>query len=783
MLSFQLRRGQLELQIHRHWLRTFQLTHGEQRLRHFSAVHRNGREEKPRWSPIAQARLRAETENRRERAQQRRNAAETDPNLSDAQQRKRERWEGRRSSPVQTVELKALAVRQDLLDAVQANNISAVFRLYNELPEKRPLIQGDFKSIALCTLRAWRAEAQRPMDEQSTDKKQEMVSFAETLAKDIRQGNIVPSRSAHSYLLLLFLESGHIQSGVKFWTWLETQDDQHNGYETYTMAIKLLGSHGLPLQELESLYSRALARYPGTFNAYHLSPNAILPDREATMDLRLPLDLLQEITTQRLLRGDSRQAYLALDTAFRVYPTHVSPRFIKPFLEERPNSEAYTVFAMACRAGVILPFAYVRLLVSRLRTMTAENTSIRDRIAILRAMLATVYLHVGVTGKALPNILSELIIATTLLFRLPGIDKMEGVERKKLVDVVLLSIRGMMETFARFGALPSTAAFNSIIVNIAGHGQSTETLKIVLDDFQTLKLERTDVTRRSLLSVAGLWDNKDLVEEFWTQIVEARQLKGEAPDPTDFFVLSKAVKTTGQFSFAELQFNKLKALIPHYQHSSIEYAIAKAQEPEDVHDTSSGANVNFEELHDGLQKLAADIAVLEAVSRDGSVVQDYSGKRLPLKLLPAEGALDTTEDVMRKVYDAMTTEQSTPSSESRDVVEKDPENASRPAPRVDRSITNLTLGDLRYETWKDINYLLQLAEEHDEHFNEAVDRSIANSERPPNREMGFTKEELEDMHGFGLSETQQEKRGADSRVGLIEYRKEVMRLRGIAAAP
>ncbi|GIZ48637.1 hypothetical protein CKM354_001168900 [Cercospora kikuchii] len=780
MLSFQLRRGQLELQIHRNWLRTFQLTHGEQKLRHFSAANRNGREQKLRWNPIAQARLRAETENRRERARERRNAVETDANISDAQQRKRERWEGRRSSPVQTVELKALAVRQDLLDAVQANDIPAVFRLYNELPEKRPLIQGDFKSIALCTLRAWRAEAQRPTDEQSADKKQEMVSFAETLAKDIRQGNIVPSRSAHSYLLLLFLESGHIQSGVKFWSWLETQDDQHNGYETYTVAIKLLGSHGLPLQELESLYSRALARYPGTFNAYHLSPNAILPDREATMDLRLPLDLLQEITTQRLLRGDSRQAYLALDTAFRVYPTHVSPRFIKPFLEERPNSEAYTVFAMACRAGVILPFAYVRLLVSRLRTMTPEDTSIRDRIAILRAMLATVYLHVGVTGKALPNILSELIIATTLLFRLPGIDKMEGVERKKLVDVVLLSIRGMMETFARFGALPSTAAFNSIIVNIAGHGQSTETLKIVLDDFQTLKLEPTDVTRRSLLSVAGLWNNKNLVEEFWTQIVEARQLKGEAPDPTDFFVLSKAVKTTGQFSFAELQFNKLKALIPHYQHSSIEYAIAKAQEPEDVQDTASDANVNFEELHDGLQKLAADIAVLEAVSRDGSVVQDYSGKRLPLRLLPAEGALNTTEDVMRKVYDAMTTEQSTPGTETKDVVEKESKSATTPVPRVDRSITNLTLGDLRYETWKDVNYLLQLAEKHDEHFNEAVDRSIANSERPPNREMGFTKEELEDMHGFGLSETQREKRGADSQVGPDEYKKEVMRLRGTA---
>ncbi|KAF2213758.1 hypothetical protein CERZMDRAFT_39243, partial [Cercospora zeae-maydis SCOH1-5] len=539
---------------------------------------------------------------------------------------------------------------------------------------------------------------------------------------------------------------------------------------------------GLPLEELESLYSRALARFPGTFSAYHLSPNAILSDRDANTDLKLPLPLLKEITAQRLLRGDSRQAYLALDTAFRLVPTTINPGFIRPFLEQQPISEAYTVFALACRAGLSLPMAYVRLLVSRLRTTATEDTSVQHRIAILRAMLATTFLHVGATGKALSNTLSELIIATTCVFRLPGIDTMEDVNRKKLIDEVLLFIGRMIETFARYGTLPSPSAFNSILINVAGHGRSIETLETVLQDFEAMNLERSSVTRRTLLAVAGLWEDKDLVEDFWNQIVEARESRREGPESTDFFVLSKAVRATGQVSFAEEQFEKLKGFIPIGQHRFVESALSQAREPRDVPNPANGPSVTFEELHGGLQKLNADIAMLEAMSKDGAFVQDYSDKMLPLRLLPADGALDAPEAIMREVYDMMTTEQSTPSAELKEAGEEASPDASQPASIAHRSVTNLTLSDLRYETWKNLNYLLRLAEKHDSLYNEVLNRSIANVERPPERELGLTKEELDDMHDFGLSEVPRD-RGTNSRVTLDDYKKEVMRLRGVSETP
>ncbi|KAM3414158.1 hypothetical protein BST61_g10816 [Cercospora zeina] len=784
MLSFQLRRGQVELRAHRNWLKAFRSTDGAKGLRNAStapASERHG-ENKPRFSPIARARQKAEADHRRLRDGQQRIPAEASKSISDAQQRKRERWEGRRSSRVETVELKALGVRQDLLEAVAQSDTRAVFRLYNELPEMRPLSEKDFLAIAFLTLRALRSELQSPTDQQSANMQQEIVAFAETLAKDIRRGNIVPSRVAHSHLLSVFHESGHIDSAIKFWTWLEKQDDQHNGIETYTVAMRVLGEHGIPLEELESLYSRALARFPGTFSAYHLSPNAILPDRDANTDMKLPFQLFKEMTSQRLLRGDSRLAYLALDTAFRLQPTTITPNFIRSFLEERPVSEAYTVFAIACRAGLNLPLAYVRLLVSRLQTKTTEDVSVQHRIAALRAMLATTYLHIGATGKALPNILSQLIIATTYVFRLPGIGTMEEINRKKLVDEVLLSISRMMDTFARFGTLPSPAALNSVLMNVAGYGRSKETLNIVLQDFEALNLERSSVTQRTLLAVAGLWDDKNLVEEFWNQIIEARQSKGEGPESIDFFVLSKAIRTTGQISFAEQQFEKLKRFIPIHQQGAIEYAILQAREPEDVPSPATRPSVDFEELHGGLQKLNADIAVLEAMSKGSAFVQDYSDKRLPLRLLPVDGALNAQEEVMREVYDMMTTEQPASSAEPKEVTEEGSQDASQLTSIAHRSVTNFTLSDLRYETWKDLNYLLRLAEKHDNIYNEVVDGSIANSEPPPNKELGLTKEELDDMRGFGLSEIPLE-RELDHRVTLDEYKKEVMRLRAVAEAP
>ncbi|USW56161.1 hypothetical protein Slin15195_G094800 [Septoria linicola] len=669
MLSFQLRRAQIELQAHRNWLKTFVVksSHGEAQLssvRNFSSIHRHGQEQeraKKEWNPIARARAKADAEQRRRQDRIAESAPEPGKKLSDAKRRKRERWEGRRSPP-QTVELKALGVREDLMKAVQEYDVATVYRLYAQLPERRPLAAEDLRAIAQCAHQALRTENQKPRHQQHAEAKQEILALADLLAKDVRQGNVVPSRPAHTHLMGIYKESGYLGVGAKFWRWLEPQDDQHVGADTYAVAIELLAVHGTPLEDLEALYAKALARFPTNFSSYHLASNAIIPDRDAETKIKgLPISLLQAIVTARLLRGDSRQAYLALDTVFRLYPTAVDGRFIRLFLDERPMSEAYTVFAMACRAGLTLPTAVIKNLMARLRTTAEQDPSAQHRIVSLRAMLSVMHLYLGATGKALPNNVAELIIATTTLFRLPGIDRLEGKQRKKLVDAVLLSVRRMLESFARFGILPSTGAFNSVLMNIAGYGKSKETLGIVLKDFEALNLTPTDVTRRTVLAVAGLWKDQSMIEESWEKIVEARRAKNEWPEPTDFFVLSKAVKATGKADFAQKQFDTLQMFIPDSHHSSIEYAITKAYEPEDD-TTTARTRLDFEELHEGVQKLNADLAVLESETRDKPAVLDFSDKQLPITLLPPEGALKASDETLRQVYDELTTEATAASS-------------------------------------------------------------------------------------------------------------------------
>ena len=65
-----------------------------------------------------------------------------------------------------------------------------------------------------------------------------------------------------------------------------------------------------------------------------------------------------------------------------------------------------------------------------------------------------------------------------------------------------------MELFARFGAKPGVSAFNSIITNIAGYGQAKHVIDIALRDAQSLALKPTVVTRRSILTTAGLLHDK-----------------------------------------------------------------------------------------------------------------------------------------------------------------------------------------------------------------------------------------------------------------------------------
>ena len=289
-----------------------------------------------------------------------------------------------------------------LREATKNLHISYAMELYRGLRRKEALGKQDFRHLAQALHQYLRTVQYRFEHKERRDWVDDLISFANDLVADVKKAKLLPNGQAHVHLLGFFKESGARESGKRFWEWLERQDDRYVNADVYGAAIELLAVEGAPLKAMEDLYQQALERFPGNFTAYHLSPDAILPERDQPTWLKgINVTLLQGILTARLLRGDTRNAYLALDTALRLYPDQTPPRFFKMFLDERPVLEAYTVFAMACRAGTKLPINHLSTILAALRSISDFTSPTKHSLAI-RAMLSSVYMYSGI-GQSIKN--------------------------------------------------------------------------------------------------------------------------------------------------------------------------------------------------------------------------------------------------------------------------------------------------------------------------------------------------------------------------------------------
>ncbi|CZT14173.1 uncharacterized protein RCC_00147 [Ramularia collo-cygni] len=776
MLTFRLRRVQVELQSHRKWLKTF----------HAGSVDHHGRAEAASSTSRSFSSSHGYTY-RYGQTQDPAPAPEQTRYVSPAKQRKQERKINRQlgrsqsHSKERTVNLGALATRSELFEAVDRTDIVGVMSAYHRLPEKKPLSSDDFYKVAQCAHQALRLENQKPPHTKRREETEQIVAFAELLARDIGRGDLVPSTAAHVHLMGLFKESGAKDAGLKFWNWLQTQDwsDEHVSAEVYAVAVDFLAVNGFPLEDLEDLYQRALVRFPGSFNAYHLSPEAIVSDREKAISIKgIPMALLQSIILARLLRGESQKAYLGLDTALRLFPTAIPQRALRTFLDERPISESYTVFAMVYRAGMHLPGLPFKAFLSKLRT-TADSRSAASHFCSVRAMLSIMYLHLGASGSLASNTVGELVIAMTQILRLPEFDAMERKQRGEVVDSVLEIVRKTWAVFARYGAVPTLSSFNSVIANVACYGRLKSVVGIVLADMKALGLEPNDITRRSIMKVGTVVHDKEFVTKAWKTIVDARAAKDQRPDLIDLNVFIKAARLSDMSDFAAQEAQKYRFYLPKNSQSSVDYYLTKPLEGASQIQKVEGY---AEDVVEGLAKLRADLDVLDERTRENPRVQDFSNQTLPTMLVKPPVVLAIDDQAMRAIYDEFTTE---PVTRTTEISAEEPSNAENTQDATEdialpRSATNLTFGTLRYESWKCVNSLLWLAEKHDKEYEAAVDEAIAAGTKPPTREMGLGKAEQDELDSFGLSDsTDSNVTPQKSDAAAVEAaRKEIARLRG-----
>jgi hypothetical protein len=712
MLATKLSRAQLELQSHRVWLRTFS-------LRSTSASFSTAAQRYDGKPLVRKTR----TGNNLFRKQ---------PPFDDSQpgkpfaQRKRAK---------QDAEIAAL--QNQINEACVENNFDQAMDAYRSIENKKLIIKPVLNNLTRSMVSFSKGQLVVSESRADPEMSEKVQQYREELVQDVCKGELGPCHDASAHLLSGLLATKTWDTAAKFWKWLEQQEDEYVNADVYACAIQVLAAQDAKLEDLEALYQQGLARFPAGFAAYHFSPGAILPDREHKVLLTgFPTSLLFAIMQARLMRGDVQNAYLALDAILRLKPVGANSQFYNEYQKERPVSEAYTVFAMACKAGTQLPVGTYRSLLSSLRT-NADSNDAKRFVVTVRAMLSATYLQTGAGARLNKNSVTELIIVLSNILRIQGVSRMPAKDRLRLGQAVQELINKTIELAARFSGSPTIAAYNSIITNVGGAGNAEPVITAAVREAKVLGLNPTFVTRRSIVVAAGSANDPELVKKSWKWLVDEHIRQGQQPDATDLHILTKACVQVGLDYFAADVITQASHLEDWQRQNLLE----RLEKRSDVFpDHSPPAKID--DLLAEVAKIKADLEVFDTETSDAKGAQDFSNQTVPMLLFPPPKDVRLPEAEMRKLYDELTTDPSAPRIETR---------SEGPQGSV-ALVTKVPFGELRYESWKLITYLLAESQEHDRAYIKAVDEAISKGERPPQRSYGQLFQSDEESSGVGLSD-------------------------------
>ncbi|CBX95949.1 hypothetical protein IAQ61_004774 [Plenodomus lingam] len=590
-----------------------------------------------------------------------------------------------------------------LREACEVRNVQQVMDLYPMLLEAGVLNAYDTRRIA---------QTLHVRTRMATDNKirAELFTFAQKVVADLRSGALKPHHSAYVHFFGIFKDCKRFEEGHELWQWLVDQDERHVSAGAYGAAIELLAYGRLMLlPELESLYLDGLKRFPGTFAQYHLAPDAIVPDRtQPTTIAGIPMILLQGILTARILARDWRNAYLALDTALRLYPSQVPPRYFELFMAERPLSEAYSAYMLACRAGIVISPTHVTALLAKMRAAIEASRSMADRMMLVRATANALYASIEAGGQLQSIHVGILIQAMTQL--LP--DTIErGLTDKEapLRDSIVAAVHDIMSGLMSAGMTPQIHPFDALIT-LSGKLRVPSLLTSTLQDLKAANMELGPVATRDAISAAGLLGNTEVIEELWERIVTKAETDSSGIGFGDWITLTKACRRANhkEYFWAQL------ARLPHAIEQGVENHIKQQIDQENtVTDTVSFDYMTVEQFSSELDALKSQMVNIEAVLMSGQPL-DLLKTPFYMHLNPEHVSLASTEN-MRTVYDQYSTDPHQPPPATLD-------EASGTS--VPKSPTGIPLDELRFQNWVTILNMMSDAEAYDLDLQSTINAAI-----------------------------------------------------------
>ena len=556
----------------------------------------------------------------------------------------------------------------------------------------------------------------------------EWTEFADLLVQDLRSNSLAASPNTGYNLLQFYDATRQFDRGAQFWAWLIQQDDTYNSPNTYAAAIQLLAKQGRLAHETEGLFTQALQRFPSSFAEYHLSPNAVLQDRgQPSMAHDVPMTLLSAIITARLLQGDSKDAYLGLDTAFRISPERLPLSFYASFIEERPLTEAYKVFQLAAQSGTYSHKTTTRTLLNKLRSAAAAAAEPLKCASIIRATLTVVTQNVklGDTVVGAPAF-TEIIIAILSVLDIKTWSNLSSQQLRPLTDRLDAITASLIDSFRVLDVHPTIAAYNTMINNLAGRGKRSDILFRLLQDIETQGLKPTIVTHRSVMRAAAQVGDAELHTTAWNSLVQSHEAAGNQPRRPDWSLLASTAAPTGNVLFAREQVGVLSHTLAA---GASVYVLRELDSREKNFRPSVESKLSSSQTHEleiatrVLDQIRADVEILSAVVRD----ENFAGllmDQIPLDLGQPQSRITTDDESARlkAVYDEMTLDSSSQSFGN--------EQVSQPA----ISAGGVSYDELRLRNWLIMNELMAEAEIYDVAHHKTINFAINAGRVPPARD-------------------------------------------------
>lgn len=580
--------------------------------------------------------------------------------------------------------------------------------------------------------------------------------FIERLTQDMRSGRLPPHPMANVHLLGIYKEGLRYEEGYAFWQWLSEQDDTYVDQAVYGAAIELLAYRGKDsLPSLESLYVDALKRFPGTFAEYHLSPEAVVPDRSQPISIPgIPIGLLQGILTARILNRDWKNAYLALDTALRLYPTSVPQRFFELFMTERPLVEGYTVFLLACRSGVVLRPNHLTTLLTRLKNNAFGMNSLADRIILLRAQANAVYAYLEAGGSIQGPHMGSFFnsFSGLLALAMPGSDIKYAEDELQIRNTIVTAAHGMTTMLIQSGLTPHPQLFIALL-NIAGRFKVRELFDVVMQDIEAARVDIGEIGHRVVLNISGEFRDRDLIDQNWQRLVASAEAAGRQLIEQDWVLFARVCRRAGSADLFEQHLAAMKHAIDTATENTALAELNAEDRTPNVYPYHLMEPAAFE----------SEMAEIQTIIRNVSAVV-MAGQPLDLKKTPFSMYLDpqkkpiASEEDARQIYEELTTDPHQPEP----VKEEGPKQT-----RVAMSSTGIPLSELRFQNWLTIATLMQEAEASEAAFQKRLDEAIATGR--PLASIRFPT-------AFRSSDTEQTE--SESSESILTFRQLVQRLRG-----